>query len=737
VKLKPRNHHRVVALSSALACAVVSGFAQPAPAPELSLLTTAQQVLDLGLEVARQLPHPVCVQGMVTYYEPGTRTVYVQDHTGGLRVNFTNQFVPEFGQPVIVQGAAMAGQLTPVIDRADVRRLETPVAVEPVSASSERLAAGELSGQWVQLEGVVRDVTREANRAQLLMAAGGLRFRAEVQPFRGTNLPREWLEARVSLRGVAWTEVNAENQPVGFTLFVPGSEHVILLQSGSTNLFAQLSPLSSAAPELRRQSDRRLKVGGRVTYQSMSGNVFLEDGAGAVRARLLVALPRLNPDTEFIERPAQPALRPGEQVEVVGAPTTVLFAPAMQDAEVRRLGTGAPPAAVGVAVSDVLSGRYDGRLISLRARLLAQEIRQAGALRNQVLALQSGDTIFEAVREFTGTNAPVAPRNNTYVQVTGICAVQLGELSQVRSFRLLLRDDADVLVLGQPPWWEGLPLGRIAAVSFAFVAVPVIWIWLLRRQVAQRTAQLHEALAAERELSELRSRFVSMVSHEFRTPLGVILSAAENLDSYLDRLRPEQRRQQLEHIMQATRHMGNLMEEVLLLGRAEAGRLEFKAAPVDLAAFCGRIAGQVQSAMAEQCPIKVTARVDGRWLADENLLRHGLTNLLSNAVKYSPAGSPVEFSLTAAAGRVVFRVADRGIGIPAGDRKQLFTAFHRGQNVGQIPGSGLGLVIAQRCIELHGGEISCESREGAGTVFTVSVPMTLVAGGAPPGPVQA
>jgi len=162
---------------------------------------------------------------------------------------------------------------------------------------------------------------------------------------------------------------------------------------------------------------------------------------------------------------------------------------------------------------------------------------------------------------------------------------------------------------------------------------------------------------------------------------------------------------------------------VLLLGRAEAGKLEVKPAPLDLAKFCGRIAGQVQSAMAERCPSHFRGEQKVPVLADENLLRHVLTNLLSNAVKYSPPEVPVEFSLAVQDGTVVFRVADQGIGIPAVDCKQLFTAFYRGTNVGNVPGSGLGLVIAKRCAELHGGEIHCESTEGVGTVFTVRLPL--------------
>ena len=231
----------------------------------------------------------------------------------------------------------------------------------------------------------------------------------------------------------------------------------------------------------------------------------------------------------------------------------------------------------------------------------------------------------------------------------------------------------------------------------------------------------------------------------------MILSAAENLNAYLDRLQPEQRRSQLQHIMQATRHMGDLMENVLLLGRAEAGKLDFKPAPLDLAGFCERLANQVSSATAGRCPIHFRLRPGSAGIpaggsgtgvspvriephgrdarattaarGDESLLRHILTNLLSNAVKYSAAGAPVEFTLEQTNGEAVFRVADHGIGIPAADQKQLFTAFHRGRNAGHLPGTGLGLVIARHCVQVHGGGITCESAEGVGTIFTVRLPL--------------
>ena len=300
-----------------------------------------------------------------------------------------------------------------------------------------------------------------------------------------------------------------------------------------------------------------------------------------------------------------------------------------------------------------------GRAHALKARLLGSEIRQAGPLKQQVLALQTGDTVFEALWQFTGTNTLPAFAKNSYLEVAGVCAVQPGELNQIRSFRLLLRDRSELRLLGRPPWWEPLPVGKILSAAAALGAIALIWIWLLRRQVSLRTAQLqtevaerrraqaelHDALADERELSELRSRFVSIVSHEFRTPLGVILSAAQNLDSYFDRLSLDQRRQQLDHVIQASGHMAKVMENVLFLGRAEAGKMEFKPVSVDLAKFCESLAKEISSSTDHRCPIQVRADALPLARADEALLRHILGNLLTNAIKYSQKQTPVELSL--------------------------------------------------------------------------------------------
>lgn len=237
-------------------------------------------------------------------------------------------------------------------------------------------------------------------------------------------------------------------------------------------------------------------------------------------------------------------------------------------------------------------------------------------------------------------------------------------------------------------------------------------------------AELQNALAKERELSQLKSEFVSLVSHEFRTPLEIIMSSADNLQRYYDRLEAEQRDQLLRTINKSVRRMSGMMEEVLVLGRLESDRMTFKPVAFDLRAFCQRVCDEIQSATNGRCPIRLAMDSGiGDATGDESVLRHIFANLLSNAVKYSPEGSEVSFTVTSDGDVALCRIADRGCGIPQADQKRLFEAFHRGSNVGQIPGTGLGLLIVQRCVALHGGELTFESAEGKGTTFTVRLPL--------------
>ena len=242
-------------------------------------------------------------------------------------------------------------------------------------------------------------------------------------------------------------------------------------------------------------------------------------------------------------------------------------------------------------------------------------------------------------------------------------------------------------------------------------------------QRKQAEVELLRTLAKEKELSQVRSQFVSIVSHEFRTPLGIIQSSAEILQDYFDQLDSAERKDHLASICKNTHRMAGLMEEVLFLGSFDAGKMQFKPAPLEFRTFVERLVDEVLSATDYRCPIRLSlSEMPSAIEADERLLHHIFTNLLTNAIKYSNVGRVVRFEIGCTGEEIVCIIRDQGIGIPEADLEWLFNAFHRGQNVANRPGTGLGLVIVKRCVELHGGKIKVESKVGQGSTVMVCLP---------------
>jgi PAS domain S-box-containing protein len=243
-------------------------------------------------------------------------------------------------------------------------------------------------------------------------------------------------------------------------------------------------------------------------------------------------------------------------------------------------------------------------------------------------------------------------------------------------------------------------------------------------QRKQAEIEMGKALGREKELSQLKSNFVSMVSHEFRTPLAIIQSSAELLREFFQKMQPIERDEQLESIIGNTRRMSGMMEEILVLSRLDASKLDFRPSMLDLDTFCHRIVDEVLSATNHRCPVKLSlASALPQAKADERLLGHILTNLLSNAVKYSEAGACVRFAVKRDSAEALLVIRDEGIGISEEDQQMLFTAFHRGANVGSRAGTGLGLLLVKRCVELHHGKVRIESKVGEGTTVTARLPV--------------
>ena len=235
---------------------------------------------------------------------------------------------------------------------------------------------------------------------------------------------------------------------------------------------------------------------------------------------------------------------------------------------------------------------------------------------------------------------------------------------------------------------------------------------------------LFRSLERERELNEMKTRFVSMTSHEFRTPLATILSSVELIEQYSDRLAAAEKTEILGSIKAAVKRMTNMLENVLLIGKADSGHMAFEPAALNLRDLCSRVLDEVRTTASAAHRFKFSSDGDCENVAvDERLVRHILTNLLSNAVKYSPAGGEVVFELVRAGDIAVITVSDQWIGIPGSDLPRLFESFHRGGNVSNIQGTGLGLTIVKKAVDQHGGQIEVHSEERKGTRFTVTLPL--------------
>lgn len=239
-----------------------------------------------------------------------------------------------------------------------------------------------------------------------------------------------------------------------------------------------------------------------------------------------------------------------------------------------------------------------------------------------------------------------------------------------------------------------------------------------------REIELVQQIEKERDLRQLKSRFVSMVSHEFRTPLATILSSSDYIRKYGHKASKDKKTKHFNRIQMSVKNMTELLEDVLLIGRTEAGRLEFNPEKKEFISFCQSISDEMQmnSTLAHEIVFNTTVE-SLEMVFDPRLMRLVLTNLLSNAVKYSPEGGEVGFDIVRDEEQLTIHVKDSGIGIPPQDQERLFTPFSRAGNVGSIGGTGLGLYIAKMVVELHEGNIEVDSIGGQGTTFVIQLPI--------------
>jgi PAS domain S-box-containing protein len=241
-------------------------------------------------------------------------------------------------------------------------------------------------------------------------------------------------------------------------------------------------------------------------------------------------------------------------------------------------------------------------------------------------------------------------------------------------------------------------------------------------QLERSKNELSESLQKEKDLGDLKSRFVSTVSHEFRTPLGAILSSAFLLEKYIEKQEFEKTERHLRKITESVRHMNAMLEDLLSLGKLEEGLIQAKSEDFDFKKFMTDLVNEMQELAHNGQKIKLDLTNTDRFCADKRLLKNVLLNLVSNAIKFSEENGIIQINCKFEDDKITIAVIDSGIGISEADQEHLFERFFRAQNAANIQGTGLGLHINSKYLELLDGTIAIKSELGKGSAFTITIP---------------
>jgi PAS domain S-box-containing protein len=360
-------------------------------------------------------------------------------------------------------------------------------------------------------------------------------------------------------------------------------------------------------------------------------------------------------------------------------------------------------------------------------------------LRDRAIAASSNGIV---IADVTMPNSPIIYVNQAYEEITGYsvaevigqksCFLHGVDVSQPELITLrnaIAQGTSCTVVLRNyrkdgSLFWNEISISPVHDINGQYTHYIGIQTDITERK--QLEESLKTALQKEKELNELKSRFIAMTSHEFRTPLSTILSSSELLEHYGRKWTEEKQISHLHRIQSSVKDMTEMLNNVLVIGKADAGKLAVLPVRFDLVEYCQHLVEELQLNVNNEHAIKFNSQHKTiPCYMDEKLLGHILMNVLSNAIKYSPFNSTVQFQLKLEGEQAVFEIQDQGIGIPQEDFPHLFESFHRATNVGNIQGTGLGLAIVKRCIDIYQGSITVNSEIGVGTIITVTLPTDI------------
>jgi PAS domain S-box-containing protein len=434
----------------------------------------------------------VKLRGVVTFFDEGLFYRFIQDETAGIYFRgLTNAVNLEPGQIVELEGFAGPGEYAPIVEARNVRVIGKGSLPAAKPSTFEELSTGQEDSQFVEVVGIVRSVepTEWSPFHRLEVATGGGRLTTYARDL-PVKKPEELVDSTVKMRGVCSTVFNRQRQLFAIRLMVPRAEDLTVEKAAPSERFAMAAQNIGGLLQFAPQGSygHRVKVAGTVIYHEPGRALYVQNGRFGL----------------FAESRQKSPLQVGDQVEVLGFPSQGQYTPFLQDALFQKVGASTPPQPEEITCDEALKGTHDCRLVRIEAKLL----NRAQHSREQFLVLDSGDFIFHAYNEQPSGADPFAGiANGSRVAVSGVCLIEpgnwrAGEDWRAKSFRLLLRSPADVVVLAAPPWWTLQRLLWMVAVLCLIVLGASIWVGVLRRRVQEQTGIIRQKLEVEAALKE-------------------------------------------------------------------------------------------------------------------------------------------------------------------------------------------------------------------------------------------
>jgi PAS domain S-box-containing protein len=466
--------------------------AKDAPLEELQ---TAEQVRQMPREMAAR-QNPVHLRGVVTFFDQKNYFRFLQDDTAGIYFYLGSS--PDnpplaAGQLVEMDGEVSPGEFAPIVIPSKIQILGTGVFPAAKPVTFEQLVSGQEDSQFVEVRGIVRAVRFDTDSGYFLLeiATGGGRLTAYASKLpvaQSGNL----VDHTVTVRGVCVTRFNRQRQLFDIRLLVPRPSDLVVDPSDIGDPFALPAQPVVKLLQFTPQGPygHRVKVTGTVIYRQNDDTLYIEDQTEGL----------------YVETKQAGPLALGDQVEVLGFPANGVYTPMLQDAVFQKIGTGPMPEPVLINTDEALKGNYDCRLVRVEATLLDRA--RHGQEQFLVLETSSGFIFHAYLDPKNGETDFANLQNGSKVAVTGVCLIEpgnewiAGEAWRAKSFRILMRSAADVLILKRPPWWNLQKLLWAVGLLGVVVLVASTWVVLLRRRVQKQTRIIRQKLQTEAALKD-------------------------------------------------------------------------------------------------------------------------------------------------------------------------------------------------------------------------------------------